>query len=61
MAHAKDGNIILMHDIYESTAEAFEELVPQLAAQGFQFVTVSELYRAKGISMEPGQVYFSTH
>lgn len=61
LAHAKDGNIILMHDIYESTAEAFEELVPQLAAQGFQFVTVSELYRAKGISMEPGQVYFSTH
>lgn len=61
MAHAKDGNIILMHDLYESTAEAFEEVIPKLAEQGFQFVTVSELYEAKGIPMEPGQVYFSTH
>ena len=50
-----------MHDLYESTAEAFEEVIPKLAELGFQFVTVSELYEAKGIPMEPGQVYFSTH
>lgn len=61
MSHAKDGNIILMHDLYPTTAEAFEEVIPVLAEQGFQFVTVSELYEAKGIPMEPGQVYFSTH
>lgn len=59
LSHAKDGNIILMHDLYPSTAEAFEEAVPQLIAQGFQLVTVSEMYAAKGIGMEPGKVYFN--
>lgn len=59
LSHAKDGNIILMHDLYPSTAEAFEEAVPQLIAQGFQLVTVSEMYAAKGIAMEAGTVYFN--
>lgn len=59
LSNAKDGNIILMHDLYPTTAEAFEEAVPQLIAQGFQLVTVSEMYAAKGIIMEPGKVYFN--
>ncbi|MBT9775239.1 polysaccharide deacetylase family protein [Clostridium sp. MCC353] len=59
LSHAKDGNIILMHDLYPSTAEAFEEAVPLLTAQGFQLVTVSEMYAAKGIEMEAGKVYFN--
>lgn len=58
LKHASDGSIILMHDLYPATAEAFEEAVPQLAAQGYQFVTVSEMYAAKQVPMEPGTVYF---
>ncbi len=58
LSHAKDGSIILMHDLYPSTAEAVEEVVPLLVEQGFQLVTVSELYKAKGASLEPGNVYF---
>lgn len=38
-----DGKVILMHGIYDSTAEAVARLVPQLLEQGYQFVTVSEL------------------
>lgn len=38
-----DGCIVLFHDIYDSTADAVEELVPELIEKGYQFVTVSEL------------------
>ena len=40
----KDGDIILMHDLYASSAEAVMILVPKLQEMGFQLVTVSELY-----------------
>ena len=38
-----DGEIILMHSIYQSTAEAVAVLVPWLQEQGYQLVTVTEL------------------
>ena len=51
------GEIVLMHDLYDLTAEVFEELVPELTKQGFMLVTVSELYEIYGIDLEPGVVY----
>lgn len=39
-----DGDIILMHDLYPTTAEAAIILIPKLQEMGFQLVTVSELY-----------------
>lgn len=57
----KDGDIILMHDIYQSTADAVKQLVPELIAQGYQLVTVSELLEYKGLTPENGQVYFSSY
>lgn len=59
MKNAEDGDIILMHDIYETTIDAVEMALPKLAAEGFQFVTVSELMEAKGIKTENGKQYFS--
>lgn len=44
---AKDGDIILMHDIYQSTADAVEKIVPRLLKKGYQFVTVSQLVKLK--------------
>lgn len=44
LADVKDGDIILMHDLYASTAEAAIILIPKLQEMGFQLVTVSELY-----------------
>jgi len=58
LAHASDGDIILMHDIYPSTAEAVEQLVPALQARGFELVTVPELFRLRGIPLESGHVYY---
>ncbi|MDO4317333.1 MAG: polysaccharide deacetylase family protein [Lachnospiraceae bacterium] len=38
-----DGDIILMHEIYENSYEAFCILAKKLSEQGYEFVTVSEL------------------
>ena len=54
--HVQDGDIILMHDLYGTTADAVEVIVPELAARGYQMVTVSELAEARG-GMVPGHVY----
>ena len=57
LGKVKDGDIILMHDLYPSTAEACAELIPTLKAQGFQFVTVSELLAQKRITPVAGHAY----
>ena len=57
-SHVEDGDIILMHNIYDSSAEAVEEIVPWLVEQGYQLVTVSQLLVAKtGNLPEPGLEY----
>ena len=55
----KDGDIVLMHDLYPSTAAAVEKLVPRLKKKGFQLVTIDELFYYKGITLENGKVYYS--
>lgn len=45
----EDGDIILMHDIFERSAKALEKIIPTLKEQGFQFVTISELEEIKKI------------
>ena len=56
LSQVQDGDIILMHDIYGTTADAVQVLVPELTARGFQLVTVSELAADRG-GMAPGHVY----
>ncbi len=43
LENAKSGDIIVMHDRFESTADALEQFLPLLKAKGFEFVTVSTL------------------
>ena len=52
----KDGDIILMHDLYEATGEASKILIPELINRGYQLVTVSELASYRG-GMLPGKTY----
>ncbi|ABX40499.1 polysaccharide deacetylase family protein [Lachnoclostridium phytofermentans] len=54
-----DGAIVLMHDLYPSTADAIELIVPWLVKQGYQVVTVEEMFKAKGIELEPGKIYYN--
>ena len=55
----KDGDIVLMHDIYEATVQATIELIPLLQERGYQIVTVSEMARARGITLENGAKYYN--
>ena len=57
MPKIQDGDIVLMHDIYESTATAAESIIPALIEKGFQLVTVDELAYYKNKSMSSGQAY----
>lgn len=54
----QDGSIILMHDIYDSTAEASEMIIPWLISEGYQLVTVSELMKYRGIELAAGETYY---
>ena len=59
LENVKDGDIILMHDMYEASAEAVETIVPSLIAEGYQFVTVSELAEYRGMILQEGEEYSS--
>ena len=54
-----DGAIVLMHDIYESTVEAVSGIIDDLRAQGYEFLTVSELAEVRGVEMVEGVAYGS--
>lgn len=58
LSHASDGDIILMHDIYGSTAEAVSIFVPELLRRGFRLVTVSQLATEKGQALGAGTVHY---
>ncbi len=57
--NAKKGDIVLMHDIYDFSADLCEKIVPGLIAKGFKLVTVSEMYEIYGVELEEGNVYYS--
>ncbi len=54
-----DGDILLFHDIYTSTADAIETLVPYLQDQGFQLVTIDQMFAAKGTKLVNGTIYYN--
>lgn len=52
----KDGDIVLMHDIYGTSADAAEVIIPELVKRGYQLVTVSEMAQYRG-GITAGHVY----
>lgn len=56
---AHDGAILLMHCYTgcDETLEALHTIIPELRSQGYEFVTVSELFQRKGITPETGIMY----
>lgn len=57
----KDGDIVLMHEIWAQTGTANQTIIPALVKQGFQLVTVSELAKFKGHTLGLGVQYKSFH
>ncbi|MBN1797881.1 MAG: polysaccharide deacetylase family protein [Spirochaetales bacterium] len=55
LSNIKDGSIILLHDVQpppHPTPEALDILIPELKKQGYEFVTLSELFSRKGIPLD---------
>jgi peptidoglycan/xylan/chitin deacetylase (PgdA/CDA1 family) len=46
--NAKDGDVILMHDLHTTTGIAMQSAIPKLHEMGFQLVTIDEMAEAKG-------------
>lgn len=55
--HARDGDVILMHDIHNTTANAVDRICRDLKKKGFETVTVTELAAIKGKKMKTGHTY----
>lgn len=53
--HARDGDVILLHDMKDSSVDAALAIVDILKGRGFTFVTAGEL--AAGRQLTPGKVY----
>ena len=55
----KDGDIVVMHETHKSTAQGLGRLLDQLQAQGFELVTVEDLFWRRGIIPQAGKIYYS--
>jgi len=54
-----ENDIILMHDLKSSSVNAALKAIDRLQAQGYEFVTVSQLAQIRGKNLEAGVVYYS--
>jgi peptidoglycan/xylan/chitin deacetylase (PgdA/CDA1 family) len=59
--NVKDGDIILMHDLYESSLEASKTVIPELINRGYQLVTISELSEDREVILRAGQSYYKMY
>lgn len=57
VSNAKDGDIILLHDMYPSSVQAALEIVDRLGERGFCFVTVEQLMACQEIAPEAGVIF----
>ena len=57
MDNAKDGAIVLCHDLYPTSVQGALHAMDALAKEGYEFVTVSELFRRCGVDMKNGTIY----
>ena len=58
LAGMRDGAVILLHDVQPDphpTPEALDILIPELKARGYEFVTVRELFRRRGVKPASGK------
>lgn len=55
------GDIILMHDIHETTVESCATIVPELISRGYELVNLHTLAAANGVDLAAGQTYYGFH
>ena len=57
LSEVQDGSVILMHDIFSTSVDAAEILVPKLIQEGYQLVTVHELASLHKTELKTGITY----
>ena len=57
LSQISDGDIILMHEIYRNSYEAACIVIDRLSADGYEFVTVSELIGKENLKV--GKTYYN--
>ena len=60
VADTYDGCIILCHDIHKTTIPAALQAIDELMDLGYEFVTVSELYRRRGRELEDHKLHYNS-
>lgn len=53
----RDGDVVLLHDMSDSSVEAALAIVDELQERGFRFVTASELAQDRNVTLVPGKKY----
>ncbi|MDR0122192.1 polysaccharide deacetylase family protein [Bacillus pumilus] len=56
LTHASSGETVLMHDIYDTSANAAVTIIKELTKQGYQLLTVSELEQWKELRAKKGEL-----
>lgn len=57
ISQVRSGDVILLHDLSDSSVDAALSIVEKLQGEGFRFVTVSQLALLRGITPQPGETY----
>ena len=55
----RDGDIVLLHDMSDSSVRAALNIIDALLEQDYRIVTVSELAKLRDVKLKPGQIYTS--
>ena len=58
---ARDGSIALLHDTHSTSVTAALRAIDTLKAQGYEFVTLSEMFMRRGVALQNGKMYYSCY
>lgn len=61
ISSTRDGDIILLHDLYKTSVDGAIRAIDTLQARGYKFVTVKELLRRRAITPKNGKAYTSAY
>lgn len=59
LKNIRDGDIVLLHDMTDSSVQAALDIVDALMRQNYRIVSVAELVQIRRVKLKPGQVYTS--
>ena len=63
LAHAEDGQIVLLHDMpgNVNTVEALKVIIPELKKRGYEFVTISQLFKEAEVTPVRNRLYSNVY